>query len=244
MDLGFGANNQKIGAAVAGALLQGTKAQEDNIEAELARYDRLLEDDEGLEELRRQRIAQMQKQHSQQQKYRDLGHGTYEELGGGHDARDVARDFFQASKDSERMIVHFYRPTTRYCDVFHAHLAKLAPKHMETKFVKVNVEGCDVEGGGASYLVDKLGIVVMPTLLLVKNRQAFHHIRGFDEMGGTEDFSTNTLAFVLGRHGIIDTRDDEEVPEDIFKMQGVNSIRVNKGARRGYHYGEDADEFE
>lgn len=244
MDLGFGANNQQIGAVVAGALLQGTKAQEDAVEAELARYDRLLEDDDGLEELRRQRIAQMQKQHSQARKYRELGHGTYEELGGGHDARDVAREFFKVSKESDRLVVHFYRPTTRICDHFHAHLEKLAPKHMETKFVKINVEGCDVDGGGASYLVEKLGIVVMPTLLLVKNREAFHHVRGFDELGGSENFSVNTLAYVLGRHGIIDPRDDEEMPEDIYQMEGVNSIRINRGARRGYKYGDDADEFQ
>lgn len=150
MDLGFGSQNQAIGNVAAQALLQGAKAQEESVEAELARFDRLLDDDEGLEELRRQRIAQMQKKHSQQKKWRDLGHGSYEELGGGQDARDVARDFFQTSKESDRLVVHFYRTSTRYCDVFHAHLAKLAPKHMETKFVKINVEDCDHQGGGAS----------------------------------------------------------------------------------------------
>lgn len=150
MDLGFGSQNQTVGSVAANALLQGAKAQEETVEAELARYDRLLENDEGLEDLRRQRIAQMQKKHSQQKKWRDLGHGSYEELGGGHDARDVAREFFQTSKESERLVVHFYRPTTRFCDVFHAHLGKLAPKHVETKFVKINVEDCDHQGGGAA----------------------------------------------------------------------------------------------
>ena len=150
MDLGFGSQNQVIGNAAAEALLQGAKAQEETVEAELARFDRLLDDDEGLEEIRRQRIAQMQKKHLQQQKWKDLGHGSYEEIGGGQDARDVARDFFQVSKESDRLVVHFYRPSTRYCDVFHAHLARLAPKHMETKFVKINVEDCDHQGGGAA----------------------------------------------------------------------------------------------
>jgi hypothetical protein len=150
MDLGFGTENQTVGKVAANALLLGAKAQEQTVEAELARFDRLLDDDEGLEQLRQQRMAQMQKKHSQQKKWRDLGHGTYEELGGGQDSRDVARDFFQASKATERLVVHFYRPSTRLCDVFHAHLAKLAPKHMETKFVKVNVEDCDHQGGGAS----------------------------------------------------------------------------------------------
>ena len=187
----------------------------------------------------------MKKQYQQKQKYRELGHGTYTELGSGstQDSRDIAKDFFQTSKESERIVFHFYRPSTRYCDVFHAHLAKLAEKHLETKFVKVNVEGCDNnEGSGASFLVERLGIVVMPTLVLVKNRKAFHHMRGFDELGGTEDFSTNMLAHVLGAHGVTDVRDDEEMDEEFLKERGINTIHLRKGAKKGGY--SDFDDFE
>jgi hypothetical protein len=239
MDLGFGDQNQVFGQATANVLLQGAKAQEENLNAELAQYDRLLEDDEGIEALRQKRLAQLQKQHAQQKKWKALGHGGYTELGEGQDARDVSREFFEASKESDRLVVHFYRPSTRYCDVFHAHLAKLAPKHMETRFVKINVEDCDHQGAGASFLVERLGVVIMPTLLLVKDRKAFHHIKGFDEVGGTEEFSERALAYVLGCHGVIDPRDDEEVPEDMLKSKGINSIRIRKGARSGYYEGED-----
>lgn len=241
MDLGFGNHNQKVGNATAQALLQGAQAQEESLNAELAQYDKLLEDDEGLETLRQRRLAQLQNQHSQWQKWRDLGHGEYVELGGGQDARDVAKEFFEATKTSERLVVHFYRPTTRFCDVFHAHLSKLAPKHLETRFLKINVQDCDHQGGGASFLVEKLGIVVMPTLVLVKDRKAFHHMTGFNEVGGTEDFSEQALAFVLGNHGVIDPRDDEEVPEEVLKAsKGINSIRIKKGARSGFVTADDA----
>jgi hypothetical protein len=54
--------------------------------------------------------------------------------------------------------------------------------------------------------VEKLGIVVMPTLLLVKDRKAIHHIRGFDELGDTDEFSTNALGYVLGQYGVLDPR--------------------------------------
>jgi hypothetical protein len=252
MDLGFGERNQEIGRATARAILQGATAQEQTIEAELARYDRLLSDDDEdalLEELRRRRIQQLQKRHASQQKWKELGHGVYDELGGGGgggtqgDARDVAKEFFRAAKESERMVVHFYRPSTRLCDVFHAHLARLAPKHLETRFVKINVEGCDHDGGGsAAFLVDRLGVVVMPTLVLVKDRKAFHHIRGFDEFGGSEDFSANTLAYVLGNHGVTDLRDDEEVSEEVLKSNGINKVQIKKGAKKGYY--DDDDEFE
>lgn len=245
MDLGFGNRNQDVGSATARALLQGAQAQEENLNAELAQFDKLLEDDEGLEELRQRRLAQMQKQHSQMKKWKELGHGEYLELGGAGgtsgDARDVAKAFFEVSKTSDRLIIHFYRPTTRYCDIFHAYLEKLARKHLETRFLKINVEGCDHQGGGASFLVERLGVVVMPTLVLIKDRRAFHHIRGFDELG-SEDFSEQALAYILGKHGAIDPRDDEEIPEDVLKAKGVNAIRIRKGARSGYYGGED--EFE
>jgi hypothetical protein len=243
MDLGFGSHNQQVGSATARALLQGAQMQEESLNAEMAQFDKLLDDEEGLEQIRQRRLAQLQKRHSQMQKWKDLGHGSYVELGGGQDARDVAKDFFDATKTSDRLVVHFYRPSTRLCDVFHAHLSKIAPKHLETRFVKINVEDCDHQGGGASFLVDKLGVVVMPTLVLVKERRAFHHMTGFDEVGGNEDFSEQALAYVLGKHGVIDPRDDEEVPEEVLKAsKGVNSIRIHKGARSGFRG--DGDEFD
>ena len=75
----------------------------------------------------------------------------------------VHRPSSSSSKKSERMVVHFHRATTRSCDAFHRALAELAPRHPETRFVKVDVEGCDDvrEGGsgaGAKYLVEKLGV--------------------------------------------------------------------------------------
>ena len=176
MDLGFGRNNQQVGNAAANALLKGTQVQEQALEAELAQFDKLLDDDEAMEDLRAKRLAKLQQQHAQRLKWKEVGHGSYEELGGSsrNDARDVNKAFFEASKESDRMVVHFYRPSTRYCDVFHAHLEKLAPKHMETRFVKINVEDCDHQGGGASFLVERLNVIVMPTLVLVKVSMYVH----------------------------------------------------------------------
>lgn len=245
MNLGFGEKNQEIGQATAQALIRGAEVQEKGLECELAQYDRLLDDEDALEDLRQKRIEQMKKRYLQQRKYRELGHGTYTELGTGstQDSRDIAKSFFQTSKESDRILFHFYRPSTRYCDIFHAHLSKLAEKHLETKFVKINVEGCDNnEGGGASFLVERLGVLIMPTLVLVKDRKAFHHIRGFDELGGTDDFSTNMLAHVLGAHGVTDLRDDEEMSEDFLRERGINTISIRKGAKKGGY--SNSDEFE
>lgn len=39
----------------------------------------------------------------------------------------------------ERMVVHFYRASFP-CEIMDKHLAALAPKHLETKFVRIHAE--------------------------------------------------------------------------------------------------------
>ena len=75
------------------------------------------------------------------------------------------KEFFHAAKTSDNLVVHFYRPTTRYCLNVDAHFEKLAEKHMETRFVKINAEKSD-------YLVDKLGIVMVSENKIVLLRRA------------------------------------------------------------------------
>mmetsp|Transcript_22225 Transcript_22225/g.31209 ORF Transcript_22225/g.31209 Transcript_22225/m.31209 type:complete len:265 (+) Transcript_22225:206-1000(+) len=233
MDLGFGNANQIVGDATAKAILNTARVQEAALQDEMAKYDALLESNQDeLELLRERRLAQMKKSQAQKQKWREAGHGVYTDLGQGQDARDVAREFFDASKTSQRLVVHFYRPTTRLCDIFHSHLQTLAQQHLETKFVKINVENCDSkDGSGASFLVKQLGIVVMPTLVIVKDRKAVHHIRGFDELGGSTDFTTNALAYVIGSHGGLIPKDDEmEMPDELNPENlaaSLNGVRIH-----------------
>jgi len=237
MDLGFGNSNQVVGDAASRLMLQQAQAQEKAIEQEMASYDALLDDDDAMEIMRARRLAQLKQQHDQKLQWKAQGHGEYTDLAQGSTSVDVAKAFFEASKSSPKLVVHFYRTTSaELCDVFHAHLIKLAPKHLETKFVKINVEGCDQgNGGAASYLVEKLGIMVMPTLLIVKDRKVVHHIRGFDELGGTQDFSTAALEYVLGVHGGVALPEDAEIPSELLPehQQGVNAIRMRGSSRFG-----------
>eukprot|EP00986_Skeletonema_menzelii_P010609 scaffold5229_cov137-Skeletonema_menzelii.AAC.1 len=258
MDLGFGNTNQSVGNAAATTLLRATQAQEAAITSEISKYDALLDaNDSELEKLRERRLAQMKAAKVQKTKWLEAGHGRYTDFLEAGQQPDVAKAFFEAAKVSNRMVVHFHRPTTRQCDFFHAALEQLAPKHPETRFVKINVEGCDDvrEGGsgvGAKYLVEKLGIVVMPTLLIVKDRKAHHQLRGFDELGGREDFTVNELAFVLGGHEALTRREEEEVEPSFMGggergIEGVNSLRMmfagnGRGVRRGGYDDFDEDE--
>lgn len=231
MDLGFGNANQAIGNAASRMMLQQAQAEEKKLESEMEAYDKLLDDEDALEALRARRLEQVKQQQQKRQHWKSLGHGTYTELAGS----DVPKEFFEATRASSKVVVHFYRPTTELCDIFHAHLAQLAPQHMETRFLKINVEGCDQGGGGAaSYLVEKLGIIIMPTLVVVQDRKVVHHIRGFDELGGTQEFSTRALEHVLGVHGGLHPPEDAEIPAECLpenQREGVNSIRIRGGSR-------------
>jgi thioredoxin-like negative regulator of GroEL len=99
------------------------------------------------------------------------------------------------------MVVHFYRGVTPRCEIVDAHFAKLAPAHVETRFVKINAEK-------NPFLVERLGIILMPSIVLIKDGKTDHTIHGFDEFGGVDDFSTDTVAFVLARHGVLNYEED------------------------------------
>jgi hypothetical protein len=238
MDLGFGQANQIVGQATAKALMATAKAQEAVLDEELIKYDALLEDDDALDRLRERRLQQLQEKQKQANAWKDKGHGNYGDLEG----PDVAKSFFNASKTSERLVVHFYRPTTQYCKILDHHLQKIAEQHLETKFVRVNVESAQEGDQGATYLVEQLGIKVMPTLVLIHNRKAVHHLRGFDELGGSESFSTDLLKFVLSEHGVmqlteqeLDHYGEDDKKEELLAIATEGTSINFQTVRRGYY---------
>ncbi|CBN80189.1 similar to ATP binding protein [Ectocarpus siliculosus] len=103
---------------------------------------------------------------------------------------------------------------------------------------------CKIDAEKSPYLTEKLNIFVMPTILLIKGGHTIHQIRGFEELGGTDDFHEDTLAFVLSQYGVLNF--DGEPPSDPTKASaGVNSIAMKmlgKGAARaGAREGDEAD---
>ena len=117
------------------------------------------------------------------------GHGEYREL---HDEKT----FFDALKKSARAVVHFYRPSTRRCEIVDRHLAALARKHVETKFVRVDAEK-------SPFLAERLKIWMMPTIVLVKEGKTEKSIVGFDELGGSDNFTTEALEALLLKEGVL-----------------------------------------
>lgn len=192
---------------VLGKALEEEKA----LDAKLKKMEEMTEDD--FEALRQKRKKMLQKKVQQEQIWAHNGHGRYLEL-------TDTKEFFAAAKKSERMVVHFYRGVTPRCEIVDAHFNKLAPAHLETRFCKIDVEK-------NPFLVERLGIVLIPTITLIKDGKTEHSIHGFDEMGGTDDFKTEDFAFVLSQHGVLNYEGDRS--DSIAKSAargGVNAINI------------------
>lgn len=219
----------KLIESVEAGILQQAEKEERKLDEKLRAMEDMDEDDfEALKERRRQAL---QKQVRQEQDWKQLGHGVYTEL-------TDTKEFFNAAKRSPKMVVHFFRGVTPRCQIVDAHFERLAPKHLETRFVKIDAEK-------NPFLVERLGVIIMPTIVLIKDGKTEHSLRGFDELGGTDDFSTEDMAYVLSNHGVLKFEMDrgEEIAGRA-KRAGLNSMRVNTVKRGQYDELSDDENFD
>ncbi|KAF5448229.1 hypothetical protein F2P56_028785 [Juglans regia] len=178
--------NSKVQEILEKQVLTVAKAVEDKLDDEISALDRLDMDD--LDVLRERRLQQMKKMAEKRSRWISLGHGEYSEI-------PSEKDFFAAVKASDRVVCHFYRDNWP-CKVVDKHLSILAKQHIETRFVKINAEK-------SPFLAEKLKIIVLPTLALIKNAKVDDYVVGFDELGGTDEFSTEELEERLAKAQVI-----------------------------------------
>lgn len=179
-------DNPKVQEILEKQVLTVVKAVEDKIDDEISALDRL--DLEDIEVLRERRLQQMKKMAEKRRQWVALGHGEYSEI-------QAEKDFFTIVKASDRVVCHFYRENWP-CKVMDKHLSILAKQHIETRFVKINAEK-------SPFLTEKLKIVVLPTLALIKKAKVDDYVVGFDELGGTDDFGTEELEERLAKVQVI-----------------------------------------
>eukprot|EP00271_Cylindrocystis_brebissonii_P008786 TRINITY_DN23285_c0_g1_i1.p1 TRINITY_DN23285_c0_g1~~TRINITY_DN23285_c0_g1_i1.p1 ORF type:complete len:187 (+),score=46.03 TRINITY_DN23285_c0_g1_i1:134-694(+) len=168
-------------------VLTAARAVEDSIDEQLHQLDKRLDEDD-LEELRERRIMQMKKAAAKRSQWAASGHGEYQEIFG-------EKEFFSEVKKSERVVCHFFRENWP-CKVMDVHLKKLAKHHMETRFIKINAEK-------SPFLTERLRVVMLPTLALIRSTKVEDYVVGFDELGGKDDFSTEDLESRLLRSRVI-----------------------------------------
>ena len=212
--------------AIEKTVLETTKLIEGQVDSELNRLDNLDSDD--LDKLRQQRLHQMKEAAAQREEWRAKGHGQYTEI-------TEEKDFFDVCKKSHKVVCHFYRESTFRCKIVDKHLGLLAPKHLETKFVKLSVDR-------APFLCDRLHIRILPTIAIVIEAKTKDYIKGFDDLGGHDEFSTEMLEWRLGTTGVIDYSGNLLEPPDASKLEKKQVMFHSKKTIRNTEEDSDSDD--
>jgi len=205
--------------ALESQLTQVVKIVEDQVDAEIAQLEKMDEDD--FEVLRQRRMQALKKAQEQKQQWMAIGHGKYEEIA-------EEKDFFDVCKKSKNVVCHFYRESTFRCKIVDKHLAILAPKHIEARFVKIDAEKCP-------FLVQRLKIKVLPTLCLSRDAKTVDYIVGFDDLGGTDEFSTEMMEWRIAQADVINYSGDlgqapnaQGKKSSILQQSKKKTIRSNR----------------
>lgn len=212
--------------------MKTAQVMEEQVDAEMKRLETMDEDD--LEILKRQRIDAMKKLQEKKQQWMQQGHGEYEEI-------PEEKEFFNVTKNSENVVCHFYREETQRCKIFDKHLSILAKKHIETKFCKIDAEKCP-------FLCDRLKIRTIPTLILVKDSITRGYVVGFTDLGNTDDFSTEMLAWRLGHAEVINYKGDLNTPPDQAETKKKTNfigkkIKMGRKGKAGVDESSDEDDW-
>ncbi|KAM7524126.1 hypothetical protein LguiA_014028 [Lonicera macranthoides] len=168
-----------------------------------------LMDDPELEKLHADRIAALKKEAEKRQSLKKQGHGEYRDITEG--------DFLGEVTASEKVICHFYHREFYRCKIMDKHLKSLAPRHLETKFIRLDAEN-------APFFVAKLGIKTLPCVILFRKGIAADRLIGFQDLGGKDDFSTKALEVVLLKKGIISEKKREE-EENVYDESRRRTVR-------------------
>lgn len=205
-------------------VLEAASIVEEQIDSELNRLENLKEED--IDMVRERRLQQLKKQQELKQELRRKGHGEYTTVA-------EEKDFFTVCKESDKVICHFYRDSTWRCKIVDKHLATLACKHIEAKFIRIDVEK-------SPFLVKRLRVVVLPTIALIKDSKTADFIVGFDDLGGNDDFPCEMLEWRIACAGVIDYSGDISQPPNSKSQNSTEKLfQQSKKIIRG---GNDSDE--
>lgn len=90
------------------------------------------DDDYELRQIKEARLRQIRSQHKQKLENLGKGHGQYREI--------TQDEFIQEITGSMNVICHFFHRDFQKCEIMNLHLSKLAQRHIESKFVRINAE--------------------------------------------------------------------------------------------------------
>ncbi|XP_014676563.1 PREDICTED: thioredoxin domain-containing protein 9-like [Priapulus caudatus] len=186
------------GTAMEQQLLAAASMVEEQVDAQIEKLDKMDEDD--LEAVRRRRLEALKKGQKDKKEWLALGHGEYSEL------KDEL-EFFAMCKKSTKIVCQFYRDSTFRCKIVDKHLDALARSHPETRFCKINADK-------SMFLVKRLKVKVIPTIVLIRDGQCVDFVIGFGDLGGTDEFTTEMMEWRIAHAGVINYSGDLANPPD------------------------------
>ncbi|KAK9452349.1 thioredoxin-like protein [Limtongia smithiae] len=153
----------------------------------------LLEDDTAvLDALRERRMQELSAQMKASRRLYDSGYGRLTDVSSEKELMDIS----SAAKYS---VVHFYQPTFRRCLIMKERLESLTAKHMETRFLSINVDT-------APFLVVKLKIQILPCVICFIDGKEVLRLVGFEALGNSDNFTSSALEFQLQQSGVITSK--------------------------------------
>ncbi|XP_037646467.1 thioredoxin domain-containing protein 9 [Sebastes umbrosus] len=207
------------------ALEYSAMLAEEKVDAQLSKLNEMDEDD--LERLKERRLEALKKAQKQKQEWLCKGHGEYKEI-------PSEKDFFGEVKESKNVVCHFYKNSTFRCKIVDKHLAILAKKHVETKFIKLDVDK-------APFLTERLRIKVIPTLALLLDGKTKDYVVGFTDLGNTDEFTTEMLEWRLGCADVINYSGNLMDRPTGTQRSGTKFTKVEKKTIRGGALDSDSD---
>jgi len=166
-----------------------------------------IDDDPILKGLREQRLDELKHQMLETERLKQMKHGVYTEI-------STEKEFLKLTTESNKVIIHFFHKDFRRCDILDKHFKIIANRHFETKIAKVNVET-------APFFVEKLGVRVIPCIISFLAGIAVDRVVGFDELGGTDGFSTELLEKRLSKTGVIKVENKTEIAKKKTTIMGA-----------------------
>jgi thioredoxin-like negative regulator of GroEL len=134
------------------------------------------DDDHLMAELRENRIQQLKEEFS---KRKVVKYGTY-------DTYTKEKELMLMTTSTKRVVIHFGKKDFKRCRIMDEHLERLAKKHTDTRFVRVDVEN-------VPFLVTKMEIQVLPCIVSFIDGAGVDRLLGFEGVAEQDNFPTWAL---------------------------------------------------
>jgi len=157
------------------------------------------DDAELMRRMAEQRIGDMYREDAVEKKKQKGSVGEYREVD--------EEEFFNVVTKNKYTVCHFHHNDFNRCKIAEMHLRKIAYEHPESKFIQIDVQK-------SPFLVEKLLVVVLPTIAMFKDGVKIDEINGFDDFGGRDEFETFAMTRRLARSKVIELKEAEK-----FKLE-------------------------